>query len=461
MTVLNHIKTITEEKEPKHWKVQEIEETIPDSVYKEFKEKTIAFTFEVKPDIEGAIRYFISEIGSDPQNLITAMVPYIRQMLEQTNNNNMRIVRQCLFDFSSIVNEIPKDLYNKELYIPIMQKLLFDMIIFYLEAKANNPLFDDVDELNNYFLPGDQKESFSSLIKNYSGVPDSLNINILDYTSVEQINNFVRKGITPAPKLIEQICAEEKEKLPWEKLMQYWILTNEEFQLNYALTSKKLKSRDIDDLDELMNIAFRLFLPEYHGICNTSKTFERDVLICFQQIAKEKIKSLNDLYSFKESLYNRLYYYSLRKENQKWDGVISSMKDFLKDLEGKYKSEMAKLLENFTALDLNRLFEVVGTLDPDTKRTYENCPMFHNVNPDKVVKCIMRLTNQERSLFRNILARHYNYLDVSNYSQLKYYEGERENVTKIVALLKKNRLTGVDKYSVGSIVQKFEEFLNK
>lgn len=461
MTKLNHVHTIIEDKSLKQWIIERKDDSIEDKDYKEFKEKTIAFTFEVKPDIEEAIRYFIlEEIQTDPQQVMTKMVPYLKRMLEMTKNKNMRIVRQCLLDFSSIVKEVSNDLYTAELYIPIMQKLLFDMMIIYLETKANNPLFNDIEELKHSMFPrGNRYDSFIDLKKKYSPIPDSLKISILDFSNIEIIVNYIRKGLSFAKNIEQQVLYVEKEQQPWEILTNYWNLSNEEFRTCYALTEKKLKSREIDNLEDLLTIAFRLYVIEYQGIRSVSKIFERDVNYCFKQIANKCITNQNEFYSFKSKLNNSLYRYSLDNESFKWDNVIKFMQSYLNDLEGKFKSEMTTMLETFTFKDLNMLYNMVDSLDPETRLTYDRCPMFHKVNPTKVVNCIMQLNNKERETFRSILSHHYTELRFSNYDEFKSYEGERENVTRIVELLKKKRLTEIDKYSVNSIIKQFEEFL--
>lgn len=444
---------------PEHWRNDAVDESIKDREYVEFKEKSVGATFEIKTDIEDAISSFISEIASDPKELITKMKPFLVQMLNATNNKNMRIVRQCLFDFDSIVKQIPLVSYQHEAYVPIMRKLLLDMLIVQMEVKAGNKLFDEPDSLVYRFLPGKKSESFSSLVQLYADVPNKLGIEILDYDNTKKIVNYIKTGYYPVNDIIKILSRPKDERQPWEKLTYFWKITNEEFEENYKLTAAKLKKRDISSLDELINIAFRLVNFEHLGIQSTSKTFHRDVMFCYGKLVK-KLDTLEKVITFRQELIARLRYYSFEEKVEKWASIVTEMQNALDELIDKNKSAMTMVLENLSSATLPKLRELMFTQNPIDGRDYTCSPMFLAPNPKKVVKGITSLSNDELSSLREIISYHYQDLNISNYNDFKFYEPERENVKIIVEQLKRRRLSSVDKYAVNMVIREFEKFLN-
>lgn len=452
------------QKEPKkdtkeRWVIQR-SEAICDEEYKEFKEKTVGVTFEVKSDIQSAIGSFISDVGSDPRNLLTDMKPYLQQMLEKTGNKNLRVIRQCILDFNSVVTEIPNDLFEKEGYIPVMRKFLLDLVITSLEIKAGNPLFDNIDKLIYTFLPGDTGSSITSLIQSYSEVPQQLGIEVLDYESVRIVNSFIRFGISPSHALISQIREKNSTLKPWENLTYYWNLSNDDFDKNYKLTLDYLRSPNTKDIDELISIAFKLVNFDRLALKSLYRTFLRDVLLCFNHFLDE-IKTLDKLIVFKQNLYGRLRYYSFESEVQSWSDLVAALNSEIDKRISACPSEMTILMENLNGDNLAAITRLLETVNPVTGRSYTYSPIFDVTNPHKVAKGIKSLSNYERTQFKDILSSHYTYLDTSNYGEFKCYDGECENVEKIVELLKKNRLQGVEKYTVNQIILQFEKLITK
>ncbi|MCF0178696.1 MAG: hypothetical protein HUJ97_00425 [Bacteroidales bacterium] len=440
------------------WIAENDTEPCQDGAYREFKEKTIGITFEVKPDVEAAIDQFISIIASDPQQLLLNMKPYLHQMLEQTGNKNLRVLRQCFLDFNSVVKEIPVALYMKQHYIPVMRKFLLDLVITSFEVKAGNELFDEPDELVYSFLPGTKSESFSSLVEHYSPVPTKLGIQVLDYDSVKKIVQFLRTGFYPVNELISLIGKFEVEVQPWEKLTYYWNLTNEDFIYNYKLSAKKLKKRNINSLDELIGITFKLVNFDNMGIMPASKTLKRDFLVCAGRFM-DQAKPLDELMLFKRDVISRLQYYRFDSEIALWKDIVSSLMNDIEDRASRQKSRMVSLMENLNSSALTELARLIDTEEPISRRNYTSSPIFNGTDSRKVVAGIMGLSNKDRVLFRDILRRHYSDLNVANYDDFKFYDAEIANVTSIVAALKRKRLTAIDKYSVGLVIKQFERLI--
>ena len=139
---------------------------------------------------------------------------------------------------------------------------------------------------------------------------------------------------------------------------------------------------------------------------------------------------------------------------------MDEMQNALCELIDKKKSSMTMVLENLSSATLPKLKELMYTHNPIDGRGYSCSPMFLAPNPKKVVKGIVSLSNDELSMLREIIAYHYQDLNISNYNDFRFYEPERENVKIVVEYLKRRRLSSVDKYSVNMVIREFEKFLN-
>lgn len=453
------VKKETKEGTEDRW-VIERSEAIYDKGYKEFKEKTVGVTFEVKSDVQSAIGSFISDVRSDPHNLLTDMKPYLQQMLEKVGKQNLRVIRQCILDFNSVVAEIPDELSKKEGYIPVMRKFLLDLVITSLEIKAGNPLFDNINNLSYTFLPGDMGTSITSLVQFYSDVPQILGIEVLDYESVRLVNSFIRFGISPSHVLISQIRKKDATLKPWENLSYYWNLSNEDFDKNYKLTLDYLRLHNTKDIEELISIAFKLVNFDRLALKPLYRNFLRDVLLCFNHFLDD-IKTLDKLVLFRKSLYSRLRYYSFGSELQSWEDLVDALNSEMDKRFSRSQSEMTILMENLSGDNLTSITRLLDSVNPVMERSYTDSPIFDVTNPHKVVNGILSLSNKDRNHFKDILSSHYTHLNASNYDEHKWYDGEYENVEKIVALLKKKRLKGVERYTVNQIILQFERLITR
>lgn len=75
----------------------------------EFKEKIVGREFEILPDIEAAIKLFVDEpmMAVDFLRKETGM---IQLCFECTATHNLRLLRQSLLDFSSLILALPTEL---------------------------------------------------------------------------------------------------------------------------------------------------------------------------------------------------------------------------------------------------------------------------------------------------------------------------------------------------------------
>ena len=97
------------------------------SILTEFKEKTIGREFEILPDVEGAIDYFLEELSC---NYLKSQRDIIIKVFKKTETSNLRLLRQCLFDFRNQLNNVEEPIEETNFFL---RNFLMDFIVVYAE----------------------------------------------------------------------------------------------------------------------------------------------------------------------------------------------------------------------------------------------------------------------------------------------------------------------------------------
>ena len=98
-------------------------------IYSDFKEKTVGRQFEIVPDVETALDSYIEECGLN--KFIKKEREYIIRCFRATSYNNLRLLRQCLYDFNEVLKEFPENKVNENEVI--FHCLLSSFIAVYAE----------------------------------------------------------------------------------------------------------------------------------------------------------------------------------------------------------------------------------------------------------------------------------------------------------------------------------------
>ena len=104
-------------------------------IFGEFKEKTIGREFEIATDIHSALDTFVNQT---PKNdFVVGHQKQIEKFFAMTECNNLRILRQALWDFSRF-EESMTDFLEDRRYEDIMIHVLGSYIISYCEYRGKN-----------------------------------------------------------------------------------------------------------------------------------------------------------------------------------------------------------------------------------------------------------------------------------------------------------------------------------
>jgi hypothetical protein len=129
--------------------------------YKDFKEKLIGQTFEVKSDIDTAVSFFISESKKINKTLdLSKHETLVKELFVSSELENLRVLKQSLLDFNRLTTFIDNEFTEHENYDSFIKNLLAYFIIVYAEYKTGNDKIQEYQRFN-YF---DKKEDSPSKI---------------------------------------------------------------------------------------------------------------------------------------------------------------------------------------------------------------------------------------------------------------------------------------------------------
>ena len=104
--------------------------------FKDFKEKTIGRTFEIKVNIEETLDFFIGEISANNRNLLSENKDLIIKIFHASKFDNLRVLRQCLNDYHRIIMALPEHYHESPKYKLIITSLLANFVAVYCEYKG-------------------------------------------------------------------------------------------------------------------------------------------------------------------------------------------------------------------------------------------------------------------------------------------------------------------------------------
>jgi hypothetical protein len=219
----------------------------------EFKEKIVGREFEIHPDIKAAIFFFISE-PMMVTDFLCKETEMIQICFECTATRNLRLLRQSLLDFSSLISALPS--YLVENNHEYLRSLLSCFIAVYAEYRNidNNAFIVDWEKCSVKALVGtndENSEKIRNLMWKYNKVNRLNQFEALSSTMVPKIVEHIEKGINLAP-MFENILSQESRKLTaLERLDSYWDKTNEEFYELFDSLVKELRSGIISELVDI------------------------------------------------------------------------------------------------------------------------------------------------------------------------------------------------------------------
>lgn len=227
----------------------------------EFKEKIVGREFEILPDIEAAIKLFVSEpmMATDFLSKETGM---IQLCFECSATHNLRLLRQSLLDFSSLISALPSNLVeNNHEYL---RSLLACFIAVYAEYRNIDSHAFIVDwencAVNAYVdTKDDESQKIRNLMGKYNRVNSLNQFEALSSELVPKIVEHIEKGLSLASMLRNILSQKSRKLTALERLGSFWDKTKTKCIMEFI---GELFEQKKEELPDDMQLALRQLSDE-------------------------------------------------------------------------------------------------------------------------------------------------------------------------------------------------------
>lgn len=324
----------------------------------------------------------------------------------------MRLLRQSLLDFSSLISALPTKLVeNNHEYL---RSLLSCYIAVYAEYRNIDNRGYIVD-WGNWAVKAfvDTKDEESQKIRNLMGKYNRVNslnqFEALSSEMVPKIVEHIEKGLSLA-LMFEKILSQKSRKLTaLERLGSYWDKTNEEFNELFDSLVKELKDGIISEpVDIGKSIGYLGFfdamqfreLPE-----EAISDIKNRLLNTYQSCS-----SLKDLtkchYQFIRG-YNLVRGYE--QDKMKTKRIINSVTELFEQKKEELPDDMQLALRQLSDENVESLAYIDSGTYPDHSSSFRMRPIFAKENPHQLFDSLRKMSNRGRNSFSQFLAYHYEF----------------------------------------------------
>lgn len=421
----------------------------------EFKEKIVGREFEILPDIEAAIKLFVSEpmMATDFLSKETGM---IQLCFECTATHNLRLLRQSLLDFSSLISALPTSLVeNNHEYL---RSLLSCYIAVYAEYRNIDNRGYIVDWENcSVKAYVDTKDKESQKIRNLMGKYNKVNslnqFEALSSEMVPKIVEHIEKGLSLA-LMFEKILSQKSRKLTaLERLDSYWDKTNEEFDELFDSLVKELKDGIISEPVNIgKSIGYLGFFDAMH----------------FRELPEEFISDIKNrllaTYQSCTSLENltKFHYQFIRgysfvrgydQEKMKTKRIITSVTELFEHKKEELPDDMQSALRQLSDENVDNLAYIDSGSYPDHSSNFRMLPIFAKENPHQLFESLCKMSNKGRNSFSRFLAYHYEFHVNCNYADT--YRPDHDVLVELRDLVKEEAKSkvSIEKWSYDGLLE--------
>ena len=380
-------------------------------IFGEFKEKTIGREFEIATDIHSALDAFVNQT---PKNdFVVGHQEQIEKFFAMTECDNLRILRQALWDFSRF-EESMTDFLGDSRYEDIMIHVLGTYIISYCEYRGkNHQLFDawirydikgqrfDKEKIENL------KSQLGDLHQRYNNIYQRLsNYQTFKIEFVERVLLELNTGNSIKEYVGKEYFAPIAEVRSWARINEVYAMSNKEFISFYRtliddicgiqVTSMKnlgyaiaylvyLDSRTIKEFDEKDFNNIREALPKYWEAFQDEESVY-DARIAFSRgvnsyMSTEKLKRLPEICA---------------KFNEEYENRLKMSKNL-----------MTRTLEQLSDSNVEDLCNLNNQALPDHSCTYDMVSIFNHVDMDKLMNNLLKLNNESLNTFTHFIRGRY------------------------------------------------------
>lgn len=428
--------------------------------YKDFKEKLIGQTFEIFPNYEKVINSFLVKINN---NSLTENSKIVYDFFIATGTNNLRILRQCLFDFLRLEKLINLEIRKYPNYGEFIKVLIGYFVIFYCEYKSGNKNISSFQEFKCDYSSNNEYENNESFDNKYLWVINKYNFcemrNILngtiiiDFIERGNINNNILNLV-----LSQNVFFADIEINTIKKLKNYPRLSNSEFLEMYNEVKTNFENKRVNDIDDLFDICGILISLNNDDIISYSK---ENII----EIAKENI---DNILSKSTNIINKrdeYYGFHLCSNTEEFKEISVYFNNKIREESFRiWEKYLKDYFENFDDNKCSNIFEKMNEESPFKCKNYEQTPIFKPIDINIFADKIMQLSNSSKNLFYRYLKVRYSFSHLLDNRTLEnYHKGDLQSLIDLnkILITKINNSENIDKYVLNQLINTIDKAIDK
>lgn len=430
------------------------EEHTKDSKYKYpiFKEKIIGQTFEIKPDTEQAIDFFLDSVTSEIKPHLIASKDIIIKTFDISKKENLRVLQRAIYDFERLFNFTDKKLSkDEEKYTELIKNYLSYFLIYFLEFKTGNEDISSFQQMQ--FLSDDKSErkytQYEEVVSTFT-----LHHSTKLFTPFKLID-FIKNG--DHTNIVSEInnstiYAKGTVEKDWERLWAWRLLDDDDFSNLLDKVSTSFFATEDFHITEILHISGILF-----SLIDT-KLYNGKSKLQIINRAKHLIQKTN-LAEFKDERgFSMLTWGSWRKayasdKTEEFKSLVKFTQDILEKIKHDKSSVVVEdIFYNITNGNVDELYQKTREYNEDLGNIIERTPMLAKLNPKKFAETILNLNNE--SLFRLKFFFEYRYFPEKKYSNVTIEDHQRKEKELLLKLHTKISKEINSKKNIKKIIRK-------
>ena len=433
-------------------------------IFGEFKEKTIGREFEIATDIHSALDTFVNQT---PKNdFVVGHQEQIEKFFAMTECDNLRILRQALWDFSRF-EESMTDFLGDSRYEDIMIHVLGTYIISYCEYRGkNHQLFDAWIQ---YAIKGQQfdkekienlKSQLGYLHQRYNNVCQRLsNYQTFKIEFVERVLLELNTGNSIKDYVGKEYFAPIAEVRSWARINEVYAMSNKEFISFYRTLIDDICGIQVTSMKNLgYAIAYLVYLDS-----RAIKEFdEKDFNNICEALPKywEAFQDEESVYDARMAFSRGVNSYMTTEKLKRLPEICAKFNEEYENRLKMSKNLMTRTLEELSDSNVDELCTLNKQALPDHSCTYDMVSIFNHVDMDKLMDNLLNLSNESLNSFTHFIRdRYYLSYNMSDWihetnddiKPLEKLKGKVDEIIKTEEYIRKGAFMNLSKSLDGAI----------
>lgn len=372
----------------------------------DFKEKTVGREFEIQPDTVAAVHFFLND-DVPMADWFKKQEQFIIEVFLATKCDNLRLLRQCLYDFNSLYQEVEEELLEKD--DVLMVNLLGSYIVTYCEYRGQ---YHDVlrDWSGSYMwgLAGDDttKNRINELQIKYRQIYSKYLYNVLNADHIKYIVYEIETGYS-LKEYAENLLRDSQRVLTrQDKLAGFFSLTGGEFIIECDALIQDIYKGQIKGLYLLgRSLALLSFFDKekiYWMPQAAISLAKRQIVDTYSLITDKRV-----LYQTRDAFRQGCGSFMQFYETAIGKDICDYVNEKFAKIEAMLPNKMEIVLNSLSNTNVSALKNLNGESTPDHQCAYNMTSVFKNINPQVFSERVLELTNANLRELSEFFSVHY------------------------------------------------------